>query len=51
MVILWLVYPCFFERVKAIDNEQDNPDHQLFAKEVSNCAGHSLSLDIWSAKV
>ncbi len=33
------------------DEDQDDPDPQLFAREVSNCAGHSISLDIWSAKV
>jgi hypothetical protein len=30
---------------------QENPDPNLFATEVRNCAGSSLSLDIWSAKV
>ncbi|RYP76101.1 hypothetical protein DL771_001925 [Monosporascus sp. 5C6A] len=29
---------------------QDNPDSRLFAQEVRNCAGGSVSLGIWSAK-
>ncbi|TQS35515.1 hypothetical protein Golomagni_04064 [Golovinomyces magnicellulatus] len=28
----------------------DNPDHSLFAHEVRNCAGHIVTLEIWSAK-
>ena len=31
--------------------QQDNPDSRLFAQEVRNCAGGSVSLGIWSAKV
>ncbi|KAL1628463.1 hypothetical protein SLS56_005914 [Neofusicoccum ribis] len=28
----------------------DNPDPTLFATEVRNCAGHTISLGVWSAK-
>src|SRR5947199_10619804 len=48
----------FIVRVKIVellelntDERQENPDPNLFATEVRNCAGSSLSLDIWSAKV
>jgi hypothetical protein len=30
---------------------QEDPDPNLFATEVRNCAGSSLTLEIWSAKV
>lgn len=30
---------------------QDDPDPHLFAQEVRNCAGASVTLGIWSAKV
>lgn len=30
---------------------QDDPDPNLFATEVRNCAGSSVSLELWSAKV
>jgi len=30
---------------------QDNPDPTLFATEVRNCAGSTISLGVWSAKV
>ena len=33
------------------DSPQDDPDPQLFSREVINCAGSSLSLEIWTAKV
>lgn len=29
----------------------DSPDPNLFATEIRNCAGKSVSLEIWSAKV
>jgi hypothetical protein len=32
-------------------NRQESHDPNLFATEVRNCAGSSLSLDLWSAKV
>lgn len=38
-------------RSEGADDLQDEPDPRLFATEVSNCAGSSLSLAIWSAKV
>jgi hypothetical protein len=31
--------------------EQDNPDLVLFAQEVRNCAGATVALGLWSAKV
>jgi hypothetical protein len=33
-----------------LDLAQDNPDPSLFAQEVRNCAGGSVSLALWSAK-
>lgn len=30
---------------------QEDPDPNLFATEVRNCAGSSLTLEVWSAKV
>ncbi len=34
-----------------ICTKQDNPDARLFAQEVRNCAGGTVALGIWSAKV
>ncbi|KAI5300827.1 hypothetical protein KEM55_004669, partial [Ascosphaera atra] len=28
----------------------DNPDPNLFTIEIRNCAGHSVTLEVWSAK-
>lgn len=33
------------------DCPQEDPDPNLFATEVRNCAGSSLTLEVWSAKV
>ena len=33
------------------DGSQDNPDSGLFATEVRNCAGQTISLGVFSAKV
>lgn len=30
---------------------QDNPDPSLFAQEVQNCAGGTVTFGLWSAKV
>ena len=35
----------------AEDPSQDDPSPGLFAQEVRNCAGGSVSLGLWSAKV
>lgn len=32
-------------------HSQDDPSPGLFAQEVRNCAGGSVSLGLWSAKV
>jgi hypothetical protein len=32
-------------------SSQEDPDPNLFATEVRNCAGSSLTLEVWSAKV
>lgn len=33
------------------DGRQDDPDSSLFATEVRNCAGSSVTLALWNAKV
>lgn len=33
------------------DRRQDDPDPNLFATEVRNCAGSSVALALWNAKV
>lgn len=37
--------------VARVDRHQDDPDPNLFATEVRNCAGSSVSLALWNAKV
>lgn len=39
-----------WEKMKLTDLQED-PDPNLFATEVRNCAGSSVTLEIWSAKV
>ena len=34
-----------------VNNSQDNSDPNLFATEVRNCAGSSVTFTVWSAKV
>jgi len=42
----------FFDFIIGINGRLiDNPDPDLFALEVRNCAGGMLSLSLWSAKV
>jgi hypothetical protein len=37
--------------ISVLIRSQDNPDPSLFATEVRNCAGSSVELGLWSAKV
>lgn len=41
----------FCSLILTCDALQEDPDPNLFATEVRNCAGSSVTLDIWSAKV
>jgi hypothetical protein len=45
------IHICHLFATELTQRLQEDPDPNLFATEVRNCAGTSVTFEIWSAKV